>query len=108
MAKKMMLGVYDNPDTVFSVTATGDFLSYTWELNETSNIPVPQNNLGSITPYGTPVLVGTYRAIARNAVGVVTSTPANLKIIIPRPLPQNQLKMKYRIQQMGLSLWRYY
>ena len=69
----------------FTVAATGSApLTYQWWFNQTNPLPgatAPILTLTNVQPF----LSGDYRAVASNAVGVVTSAVAVLTVNLPQP-----------------------
>jgi len=62
-------------------------VSYQWQLNGT-NLPAATNDTVTVTSFvlgktNLPIQSGTYRLIASNAYGAVTSKPAKLTVTIP-------------------------
>lgn len=63
----------------FSVTATGEALSYQWFFNSTNLLAGATNSIVLLTNIST-ASVGTYAAVVANLGGSVTSSPALLRI----------------------------
>jgi alpha-tubulin suppressor-like RCC1 family protein len=75
-------------NATFTVTATGQFLSYFWQLNGTnlvndtyvSGVNSPTLSLSAVFP---GISDGTYQVIVSNRHGMVTSDPAVLTVLVP-------------------------
>ncbi|SDS08715.1 MBG domain-containing protein [Gramella sp. MAR_2010_147] len=76
---------YGDADPTFSVTASGDGLSYQWQFNTTA-VPGTWNNVGTnsnIYTVPSPTVSfsdRTYRVVITGSCGTVTSTPVGLTV----------------------------
>jgi uncharacterized delta-60 repeat protein len=74
--------IYAGGTVTLSVTASGEYLTYQWQLN---GVPIPRANQSSLTISDvSPANAGTYTVLVTDPAGSVTSSPMQVSVLATR------------------------